>query len=189
MRCFIAADIGGAARGTLGRIVEELRPRCPGARWVNPGQIHLTLEFLGELDPGDAARVGEALAEMRDEGPIEAEIRGLGAFPVPSAARVLWAGVHAKGGRIERLAARARGITARLGLGGRDARPFVAHLTLARFRNPCDPGRLEVGAESRDTVEGRCLIDRIVLMESLLSRAGAEYRIVREVGLEGPCSP
>jgi len=163
--------------------------RQAGARWVDPGAIHLTLEFLGETAPDDAARVADALVELRDEEPFEAGIAGLGAFPRPGAARVLWAGVRAEGGRLEKLAARARAITARLGLGGRDAKPFIAHLTLARFRNPCDLAPLEVGRESRETVQGRCSIDRIVLMESLLSRAGAEYRLIREIRLEGRGSP
>jgi len=36
----------------------------PGARWVDPGNYHVTLRFIGEVDEGLATDIDEVLAEM-----------------------------------------------------------------------------------------------------------------------------
>ena len=36
----------------------------PGARWVDPGNFHLTLRFIGEVDEGVAADIDEAPASV-----------------------------------------------------------------------------------------------------------------------------
>ena len=33
----------------------------PGARWVDPGNLHLTLRFIGEVDEGVASDIDAAL--------------------------------------------------------------------------------------------------------------------------------
>src|ERR1700761_7836197 len=37
----------------------------PGAKWVDPGNYHLTLRFIGEIDEGRAEDVDLALAQIR----------------------------------------------------------------------------------------------------------------------------
>src|SRR5438067_12912682 len=36
-----------------------------GAKWVDAGNLHLTLRFIGEVDEGVAADIDEALAHVR----------------------------------------------------------------------------------------------------------------------------
>jgi 2'-5' RNA ligase len=185
VRCFVAGDIGEAGRRSLAGVIERLRPRIPGARWVEPGSIHLTLEFLGEQDEASVSRLASALEGLSDVPAVAADLAGLGSFPSMRGARVLWAGLRAEGGSLEALAGRVRGVSAALGLSGRDDKPFVGHLTLARFRRPADLAHVELGGQSRDTVVGRCVIDRVILIQSLLRPSGAEYRLVRVVPLTG----
>jgi len=37
----------------------------PGARWVDPGNLHLTLRFIGEVDEGVAGDIDDALARIK----------------------------------------------------------------------------------------------------------------------------
>lgn len=46
MRLFIAIELPDDLKAALGR----LRVDVPGARWVQPEQLHLTLAFLGEVE-------------------------------------------------------------------------------------------------------------------------------------------
>jgi len=185
MRCFAAVDLSADARTAAGRTAERLRARVPEARWVSPESMHLTLEFLGDVEGQDVARLGVALAGLRDEPSVELSLGKPGVFPGLRAVRVLWLGVESAGGALEALARRVRGLVSSVGLGGADDKPFVAHLTLARFRRPSDLSQVDLGGESRDTGEGRWLADRVILYQSLLSPAGAEYRPLCEVLLEG----
>ncbi len=181
MRLFVSTPIPpDAARGLFDSL-SAYRPKFPGARWVDPNQFHFTLKFLGET------------AEERAEGFISAlglvaggrkaffvELAGLGTFPSEKGA-VLWAGVSCGGGELEALAGSVE--TALEPLKFRtDDRPFVPHLTLARFAgSPPNIPDLTTGGPKTTF-----LVDRMALVESVLKTGGAEHRVLREFPLAGP---
>ena len=58
-RLFVAIDLPPD-------IVAQLQGLCcgvPGARWVQPEQMHLTLRFIGEVDGGVFRDIKEGLAD------------------------------------------------------------------------------------------------------------------------------
>jgi len=133
-------------------------------RWVPPVQWHLTLAFLG--DDADLDAVAAQLAAL-GSGAFTASLRGIGAFPRPRSARVLWVGVC--DGRRE-LIDLAAGLDRRLG--SRADQPFRPHLTLARFRAPVDAR----GVVTRDGEAGAWRVAELVLFESVLGPGGARHR-------------
>ena len=69
-RLFIAIPLPDAVRSELARLVEPLR----GISWVAGHQLHLTLRFLGDVDPARVESLGESLGAVRVESfilPIE----------------------------------------------------------------------------------------------------------------------
>src|SRR5271170_6536191 len=61
----------------------------PEARWVDPGNFHLTLRFIGEVDEGVASDIDAAL--LRLSAPRFAlTLAGVGQFGT----RMLWVGVE-----------------------------------------------------------------------------------------------
>jgi 2'-5' RNA ligase len=92
-----------------------------GVRWSQPEQLHVTLRFLGEVDPEAAA---DAVARVRHP----AVHVGLGPATEVMFGDVL--AVPASG--VDHLAAEVRRRTT--DLVPDDGRPFVAHLTLGRLR-------------------------------------------------------
>ncbi len=62
-----------------------------GAKWVDPGNLHLTLRFLGEIDEGLAADVDEALSRLKARRFI-LQLAGTGVFG-GNRPHALWVGV------------------------------------------------------------------------------------------------
>src|SRR5258708_30189083 len=61
----------------------------PGARWVDPGNYHLTVRFIGEVDEGAAGDVDAALVRIQARR-FDLSLAGVGHF----GDRMLWAGVE-----------------------------------------------------------------------------------------------
>ena len=126
------------------------------------GSYHVTLAFLGERP--DAAAVAEAAAPAcAGRLPLALEYRGLDAFHSPRAARVAWVGVRGAG--LAELALALRGATAS------QDRPFVGHVTLARFRPPRDLRELVQRHGDADCGSGS--VTRVTLFRSTLRQGGA----------------
>jgi 2'-5' RNA ligase len=119
---------------------EPLRSAWPDLRWTGAEAWHITLAFLGEVReevvPELSTRL-ERAARRHQTQPLA--VRGGGAFPSPSKARVVWAGLDADRSALAALAASVAAGARRAGAPSPDEdRRFRAHITLARLRAPAD---------------------------------------------------
>jgi 2'-5' RNA ligase len=103
-----------------------------GARWVDPGNLHLTLRFIGEITEDRAADVDEALMQLRARR-FSLQLAGVGVFGGnrPSA---LWVGAERDPDLIA-LHDKIELALIRIGLAP-EPRRFAPHVTLARLRDP-----------------------------------------------------
>ena len=62
MRLFVAVWLDKELRETVGDFIAELAHGSSGVKWVVPEQLHFTLKFLGEQDPGIVARLSPLLS-------------------------------------------------------------------------------------------------------------------------------
>jgi 2'-5' RNA ligase len=186
MRLFVAVLLPDAVRRALAAAVDRLRPLAPGVAWVASENLHVTLKFLGEVDDGRVTQVREALARAVPAGaPFDVRVRAMGAFPGAARARVLWAGIADAGP----LAALADRVDTALGTAGfpRDERPFAAHVTLGRVREPRRDAALAAALAEAATVDfGLVRVDQVVLVRSQLSPRGARHSPVGAWPLAGP---
>ena len=94
IRCFVAIEIPEPIQNRLGRIQNSLQQQIQKASWVKPGNIHLTLKFLGDVDPADLGSIGEAIKSVAvRHRSFSLCIGGVGVFPNLARPRVIWAGV------------------------------------------------------------------------------------------------
>jgi len=169
-RAFLAALPDAAARLQLSELQARLRPQHLGLRWIDAVDLHLTLRFLGDIDPGRARAFEPLLDAWSAGGPIELS----GAAIEDWHGRVLVA-TFATTPVLERLvrsieqAVRAMGFPA-------ETRAFRAHATLARGRAGIQPRT----ALPDSVAPLRC--DRI----GLLARAEAESTARRYRELSEP---
>ena len=189
IRSFIAIELSEEVKDGLTQLRSELeRAEHTFVKWVEPGGIHLTLKFLGNILFKQVAEMAKAIEEATQGiSPFHLEISGLGAFPNLKRPAVLWVGI---GGEIDKLLRLQQNIDSALAPFGfaREERPFVPHLTLARIRQGASPmerksfGELAMSTnfETRYSLG----VEAISLMRSQLTPAGAIYTCLAEVGLE-----
>lgn len=185
-RSFVALDIGDHVRAALASAILRLQRDAPrGVFWVPPGNLHVSMAFLGDVAPGTASLVCRALEDAAAAtAAFSAEAAGVGCFGNPSRPRVLWAGVEggdALTGLYDRVS---RGLT-ECGC-ALDDRPFRGHITLGRVKAPRLPERLlrHLGEASQEAF-GEFRVGALDLMRSTLSPRGARYERLRRFELRG----
>ena len=172
VRAFFAIDLPEGVRKEVAELSERLRRELPrGVRFPSEESWHLTLKFMGDLPRALLPKLlARASARLQLEAPFEVGLAGLGAFPNARAARVIWIGVGEGGARLAKLArkldAAARGVGA-----PRERRPFHAHLTIGRLREPQQVRLERLPAPSSSGFS----VEEVVLYESRLSSSGATY--------------
>jgi 2'-5' RNA ligase len=102
-----------------------------GAKWVDPGNFHLTLRFIGEIGQDVAADVDNALSRLRARR-FELQLSGVGVFG--DKPRSLWVGAE-RSPELAALRDKIEQALIRLGLPP-EPRKFAPHVTLARLKNP-----------------------------------------------------
>ena len=188
IRSFIAIELPGMLVKQLKDFQAGLiSPRMHMAKWVDPGSMHLTLKFLGNVDVQNLAEVKDETGNaVRSSRRFHLLTGQTGFFPDPGRPRVFWLGLE---GDVEILVALHKSIDdalSKLGYASEN-RPFTAHLTLARLRE-------ESGVNDRidfaRAVQGQAFkppcnieVNSVVLMRSQLTPRGAVYTRLAEFEL------
>jgi 2'-5' RNA ligase len=179
LRVFIALDLPAILRGELQAVSLRLQRSLAGAplRWVAPESMHLTLQFLGDIDQAQMNEI-----ELRLRGlttgftAFNVRLAELGVFPNLRRPRILWAGLQAPASLAE-LQRAVEAEMVELGFAPED-RPFTPHLTLARAHRDAQPAQLaslatELKAEQLAPLAA--WLDELVVFRSQLNRGGAVY--------------
>ena len=149
---------------------------------------HLTLLFLGEIDPGVAQALPAALDGAVLQVPqFEFVVEGVGAFPSRDRPRVVWRGVTSGRDELAALAKAVRGAVAEAGVRV-DSTPFVPHVTLFRVRSSRDLARATVllGGSESPPPPLRVPVSAVVLKSSVLGPAGATHQTLARIPLGVP---
>ena len=180
-RVFLALPLPPPARRELAARCAPLLAAADALRPVAPAGYHVTVHFFGNLSGGDLARACELCRRdaLRDMVPLRCRLTGLAQLPPHGPARVLHAVFGGGAGALADFLARMRGLAAGAGFPV-DRRPPRPHVTVARVRRA-----RTWTARAPVTWSGAWfLLDRLVLFESHLDRAGARYEAlaVRPLG-------
>ena len=175
LRLFVDVRVPLEVLEELDAVIAPYKEALQGARWTPIDNQHVTLKFLGSVMSDRHGAIDAACrAVVEGVGPSEITVRGLGAFPSPRRARVVWAGITDPDGLLTRLAARLDEHLAPLGFEA-EARAFKPHLTLARLKTPISASELvdRVAFQSRAFV-----VSELHLYRSHLSPRGARYEVL-----------
>jgi 2'-5' RNA ligase len=173
MRTFIAVDVSTVALAKLQNEIMSVAGWSPkDVKPVEPQNFHFTLIFLGEKSDSEIESIRTKIAQVQFE-PFTIVFTGVGAFPKPSSARIVWVGLDQTGG--QKLMALANDVMARMAeLGFSPDKPFSPHMTILRAKHRhVQIGEVPVKYEKRSF--GSEVIDKVYLKKSDLTPSGPVY--------------
>jgi len=178
MRLFVALAIPTEVREKIAALIRELRGADTNPKWINPDNLHVTLKFIGEVTPEKAVEIGDALATVQTQQSVVVEFREIGFFPDARRPSVAWVGIHSAQ-VLSDLAGEVNRALVPLGI-SREEKPFVPHLTIARFKETGLSPHLRTEIEKQRSREfGALATGEFHLIESKRKAAGAEYTTLR----------
>lgn len=177
-RLFIAIDLPEEVREELCR----LRTPIPGARWVPANQLHLTLAFLGDVEPERVIELTERVAGLTAP-PFQLRFDRTGCFPSRMRPRVLWVGLKPEPLLIS-LADRLRELLRACAI-PQEERPFAPHITLARLKLPAPRESAPFLDRPLQLQRPSVTVREFILFESSLTPAGAIHTPLKHFPLSG----
>ena len=181
MRTFIAIELSNEIKETLAQIESHLKYSNADVKWVESGNIHLTLKFLGEIDEKKSEEVRAVLDSIaKTTAPFELSIKNIGAFPEINYPRVIWVGLNKGVKESTELATKIDEALSKLGF-AKESRPFTTHLTIGRVRS----------AKNKQTLKEKLItcdlqlktfetITSVILFQSKLTPTGPIYTKLHE---------
>jgi 2'-5' RNA ligase len=179
MRAFIAIDLPNDVRTAIEEAQALLKRAPVGVKisWTKVANLHLTLQFLGDIGEAVVDKITPALRSVAAQRqPFDVTVRGAGAFPDEKRPRVVWIGCDDDGKKLQALARAVHDTMQPFGFAP-DHHEFSAHLTLGRIRSPRPDAALTRAMDSlKDKAFGTLWVEAIHLFESQLHPEGSIYR-------------
>lgn len=177
MRLFAAIPMGGQVEAALRELLGRYRANDWPVKWVRDEGLHLTVKFLGQVEPDRVPAIEAALAAASAGTPrLPLSLHELGAFPGFARARVIWAGLESEA-PLELMVDRVERACVALDFPV-EGRPFRPHVTIGRVR---ERARLPTGAiealEHARLPTADFLADRLALFESHPGPGGSVYAV------------
>jgi 2'-5' RNA ligase len=164
LRLFVGIDLPPELKLSLSLIATGL----PGAKWVDAGNYHLTLRFIGEIDEGQAEDVDAALSQIRTPR-FDVALATVGHFGL----RQLWVGVE-RNDALQRLHDKIESALSRLGFPAEERR-YTPHVSLARLKGTSE-SRLQTYLSEHALYRAAPFrADHFSLIASYLTKSGAIY--------------
>jgi RNA 2',3'-cyclic 3'-phosphodiesterase len=192
IRAFIAVVLPEFLTDFVFEVQHRLKAQGLRIAWVPPGNVHLTMKFLGDIDPVDIDPIDAAMTESAQRiVPLTLSASGLGVFPDLRRPRVVWLGI---GGDMPQLIAFQKDLDANLVAVGSgrfkpEKRSFKGHVTLGRIKARMDSNLLVKALRETGRVESQAFrVDAIHLIQSRLTPSGSVYTLLRSVVLGFPAS-
>ena len=188
-RSFVSIDLSMELADAIAKMAAELRVLLAGTplRWVEVGNIHLTLKFLGEISADRLAPLKNVLNNSAEK--VEAfdlRVSAIGIFPNERRPRVIWIGVESNPA-LSDLVSEIESGAAKIDFPSH-GKKFQPHLTLARVRREARPSELarisQLLQRSAPALAGSMRVEEIHLYRSDLSAAGARYSRIQTARLK-----
>ena len=176
MRCFIALELSDEARKGL----SEIQKKLPEAemKLVEPENLHLTLQFIGELTEEQVEKCMKLLRQVKFQK-FKAKLGNLGFFPSEDYLRVLWIALEPSE-IVKQLHDKiCNALKPILSLDNK----FKSHVTMARIKSITDKKGFIEQFKSLRCKEIEFEVESFVLKKSTLTEKGPVYEDLEEFKL------
>lgn len=167
MRVFIAIDLPNNIKDKIYQEIKNIRG--VKGKFVERENLHITLKFLGEIQPNAVEKIKKELENIKFQK-FEIEIYGFGEFNN----RVLWFGIKKGFDRIMELKKEIDNSLKKFGF--MPDNNFHPHITILRVKEILSKEDYYHTLEKMKNIEiGRFLVEDFSLKQSILRREGPIY--------------
>jgi 2'-5' RNA ligase len=180
IRCFISIDVEDPKILSGVRAVQSsLRSVGADLRIVGGENVHVTLKFLGNVQPEVLSKVKSVLSGL-SFSPFTLELKGAGAFPNLNRISIVWVGIGTGAAEVEAVYDQVEEGMSGLGF-ARENRRFSPHITIARVHTGRKREELaRLLAELTENSFGSFTAEKVRLKQSILRSGGAQYHTLYE---------
>ncbi len=185
IRTFIAIELPENIRADLHELQHDFKSYRLNIRWVKSINLHMTLSFLGDVDPSDIEIVARVLSETVAAYPVfELVPRGVGVFPSLRRPRIVWTGIAGQTDILRSMQESVQNALVPLGF-STQKRPYRSHLTLGRIKDRIDQSQLvDALRAQQDFVSQAFSVPDLVMFQSELHPHGPQYTKLCQMPLE-----
>jgi 2'-5' RNA ligase len=176
IRLFVAIELPESVKDQLAMLAGGV----PGAKWIDRGNMHLTLRFIGEVPEDRLADIHHGLSRIRQQ-PFEVTLAGVGYFKQGRNPTVLWVGLD-RNDALQQLYEKVDQALLREGLPS-EGRRFSPHITLARLQRAPEARVAAFVTEHNLFRAPPFQADSFALFSSFLSSSGAIHTVEAEYPL------
>ncbi|QDS99839.1 RNA 2',3'-cyclic phosphodiesterase [Adhaeretor mobilis] len=184
-RTFIAVPAEGEVQGAALNAIDQLRSVVDGVKWVEPENLHWTLQFLGDIDDVEMAQACRRVVKVvAQHEPFVLHGKGISAFPSPDRPKTLYLASDVGSKKFCALQADIEESLDDMGFRG-ERRQFVPHLTLGRINRGGRGGDAlsEQLVAMKDLEAGAMAVDEVLVFASRLHRQGPGYQVLATAAL------
>lgn len=184
IRAFIAIPLPKEVIEYLAEIISTLKLTMPdkSVKWVQSGNIHLTLKFLGNISKSTLHFLFEKIKTDNQFSPFNLTINKLGAFPSLYKPQVIWVGTSTHN-TLSELAQFVENSTSMV-KNENDSKSFSPHLTIARLRPGVKKDQLDIIKQElykrKEINSISFAINHFCIYQSILTSKGPIYTELRK---------
>ncbi|QEG23810.1 RNA 2',3'-cyclic phosphodiesterase [Mariniblastus fucicola] len=187
IRTFIAVYASQKINSNVARLIERFGAFSREVNWIPEDNLHLTLNFVGEINDREVPEFCSDAAEFISQfEPFDLVLGGLDGFPSLENPKTIWIGAEEGG---DEMALISREITKFLrdwSL-GKSRFEFAPHMTIGRVKKGTNfpPELATLLHRHRNHDAGSCHIDRVKICSSTFEGGRPQYASMATIELEG----
>ncbi|NLS45580.1 MAG: RNA 2',3'-cyclic phosphodiesterase [Firmicutes bacterium] len=186
VRCFIAIFLCPSLYKEVTMVQKKLANSGTDIKWVEPSNLHFTLQFLGDVENVRIPNIIHTLKKcLTGFSRFNLKLNGTGAFPNFRNPRVLWIGVSDGSKQLLNLTHMVREAMKIEGF-IHDGKNFSPHLTIGRIRSARNLRPLREKLDLGFDITGTMEVEEVRFTASELTAKGPIYNTIDIVRLDLP---
>ncbi len=187
IRTFIAVQATERVNNNVLRVIQRLAATQADFRWVEPENLHVTLNFAGDIVDTEIPEFCRLIKQSVEKfPPFEMSLQGVGGFPDATQPRTLWMGVDQGAETLQAMYKQIEVILLHWGV-NKDRNEYFPHLTMGRVQRSgrWNEDLLALVHRLRSHDSGVCQVDKVIVYSSFLDRSGPTHTPMATIRLKG----
>lgn len=187
IRTFIAVKTAQRVNNNISKVVGRLATLSDEYRWVEPENLHVTLNFVGDVVDIEVPELCKLIREaVQPLQAFEMSLQGVNGFTSAQEPRVLWIGVDEGSEALRQIYEALAKVLHHWGV-NKDRNEYVPHMTLGRLKRGgrWNEDLLARVHKLRNHDGGFCHVEEVIVFSSYLERSGPTYTPMARIKLMG----